>query len=489
MANERRKRKVTAHSSSAAKKIAVKRPINVSAKRKSVKKRIQRKYANAASILKSPKVNSARSLLPKITVITPSLNQGKFIERTIKSVLNQKYPHLEYIVIDGGSTDGTLDILKKYEKHLQWISAPDTGQSNAINKGFRMATGEIVAWLNSDDTYLPHALKTVGQYFAGHPDVMMVYGEGYIIDENDNRKCRFPFTEPKFDLWKLIYFSDYILQQATFMRRSIFETITLLNEDLHYGMDWDLFIRIGKRFPVEYIPDYLACIREHGEAKTSIGGGKRFRELAGIIRNHGLIRYPQSYFNYAWSAYGGFLRTDGDSSSGKITFKSKVCDWIIVKLQKILALYQKRVEQGIYPDGWVGKKALVVLPNLHPEMSDQFLLLEGEAHATNVPFELNICINNRSLIRSTLKQPGPFQVIAKISDRFANTDCYHVSIESSSTFVPKEKGLSPDPRDLGFFLKSIAISSGSKADIAIKEVTTSNPSSFHGSIEFSQPNK
>ena len=323
MANERRKRikKAASHSSSSKKTLAVKRPIRVSAKKKNTKKRIQKKLAGMVSTVTSPKVNSAKRLLPKITIVTPSFNQGKFIERTIKSVLSQNYPNLEYIVVDGGSTDETLDILKKYEKHLRWISEQDTGQSEAINKGFRMATGEIVAWLNSDDTYLPNALKTVGQYFAGHPDVMMVYGEGYIIDENDNRKRRFPFTEPKFDLWKLIYYSDYILQQATFFRRSTFETIALLNEDLHYGMDWDLFIRIGKRFPVEYIPEYLACIREHGEAKTSVGGRKRFRELVGIIRNHGQLRYPQSYINYAWSTYGDFLRTDGDSSSGQKTFK------------------------------------------------------------------------------------------------------------------------------------------------------------------------
>jgi uncharacterized protein (TIRG00374 family) len=478
MANAKRKRKVAPHSSSAVKKTAAKRPIGISAKRKSVKKRIQKKHADVVSTITSPELIPAKRLLPQITIITPSFNQGKFIERTIKSVLSQNYPHLEYIVIDGGSTDETLDILRKYEKHLRWISEPDTGQSNAINKGFRMATGEIVAWLNSDDIYLPNALKTVGQYFAGHPNVMMVYGEGYIIDENNNRKRRFPFTEPKFDLWKLIYYSDYILQQSTFFRRSTFETIALLDENLHYGMDWDLFIRIGKRFSVEYIPEYLACIREHVEAKSSIGGRKRFRELVGIIRNHGVLRYPQSYFNYAWDAYGGFLRTNDDGSIGKITFKSKACDWIKVKLQKILALYQKRVEQGIYQDGWVGKKATVVLPNLHPEMSDQFLFLVGEAHSTNVPFELNICVNGALLIRSKLKQPGSFQVMAKISDLIPNSDCYQISIESSSTFVPKKLKISSDPRDLGFVLKSIAITRDLRADTASKEDTPANTRSL-----------
>jgi glycosyltransferase involved in cell wall biosynthesis len=137
---------------------------------------------------------------PKVSIITPSFNQAGFIERTIQSVLSQDYPNIEYLVIDGGSNDETLEVLKKYEGRLQWISEKDSGQSEAINKGYRMATGEILTWLNSDDTLLPGAVSKAVAYFDEHPDVMMIYGEGYIIDENDKVKQRFPFTEPKFDL-------------------------------------------------------------------------------------------------------------------------------------------------------------------------------------------------------------------------------------------------------------------------------------------------
>ena len=126
------------------------------------------------------------SEFPKISIVTPSLNQGQFIKRTILSVLKQGCHNIEYIVMDGGSTDNTVEILKKYEDRLIWKSEPDRGQSHAINKGFRMATGEIIGWLNSDDTYEPDALKTVIQFFSEHPEIDLIYGDCNMIDENDN---------------------------------------------------------------------------------------------------------------------------------------------------------------------------------------------------------------------------------------------------------------------------------------------------------------
>jgi glycosyltransferase involved in cell wall biosynthesis len=395
--------------------------------------------------------------LPSITIVTPSFNQGKFIERTIQSVIGQQYPNLEHIVVDGGSTDETLSILKSHEDSLRWISEKDSGQSEAINKGFRRATGEILGWLNSDDTLLPDALLKVGRHFADHPDVMMVFGEGYMIDENDTIKSRFPFTEPKFDLWKLIYYGDYILQQSTFFRKSVFDSIPLLDESLHYGMDWDLFIRIGKRFRVDYLPEYLGCIREHGEAKTSTGGRRRFEEILGLVRKHGYLRYPPAYFNYGWDTMEKSSAASGSSLWSRMwTVLMKFAKWIG---QKLLPLYLKRIEQGLYADGWVGKNARLVLPNLEPGEKNKHLSIKGEVTGPTVPQRIQILVNNRKIHRFDAKKPGTFEMTVGLPEEVCSADSYHVTIRSSKAFVPSRQGGSADNRELGFLLRLIEIRS------------------------------
>lgn len=223
---------------------------------------------------------------PRITIVTPSLNQGRFIEETIHSILAQHYENLEYLVMDGGSTDDTLSILKTYNGGLQWWSEKDRGQAHAINKGFRRATGEILAYLNSDDIYEPNALSKVADYFMENPEVDLVYGEGYLMNEDGTCKRRFPATEPQFDLWRLIHIWDFILQQATFFRRSLLERIGFLDESLSFGMDWDLWIRAGKVANIGYLPEYLGTLREYDSAKSFAGGFNRIKELYKIARTH-----------------------------------------------------------------------------------------------------------------------------------------------------------------------------------------------------------
>ncbi len=230
--------------------------------------------------------------IPRISIITPTLNQGKYIEETIQSVLSQEYENLEYLIIDGGSTDGTLDILKRYEGRLQWYSEKDRGQADAINKGLRRATGEILSYLNSDDFYEPGALSKVAAYFEKNPEVDLVYGEGYLIKEDGTGKRRFPATESPFDLWRLIHIWDYILQQSTFFKRRLMDRIGYFNESLHYGLDWDYWIRAGKNGTVGYIPEYLGTLREYDEAKSFSGGFRRIKELYGVAYAHTGERWP-----------------------------------------------------------------------------------------------------------------------------------------------------------------------------------------------------
>jgi glycosyltransferase involved in cell wall biosynthesis len=230
------------------------------------------------------------SQLPRITVITPSYNQGPFIDQTIQSVLSQGYPNLEYIVLDGASTDNTLEVLKKYDGQLTWISEKDRGQSHAINKGFRMATGEVVAFLNSDDLYLPGALQTVGEYFASHPASSWVTGRCRIIDQ-DNRVIRKGITHYK-NLWlrfasyQTLQITNYVSQMATFWRREVIEQVGEIDESLHYAMEYDFWLRIGRHYKLDVIDPYLACFRIHASSKAGASASAQFDIELGIIRRH-----------------------------------------------------------------------------------------------------------------------------------------------------------------------------------------------------------
>jgi glycosyltransferase involved in cell wall biosynthesis len=224
---------------------------------------------------------------PKISIITPSFNQGQFIERTIKSILDQKYPNLEYIVMDGGSTDGTIDILKRYEGLLQWISEKDKGQANAINKGIARSTGDIIAYLNSDDVYEAGALSRVADHFSTRPGTLWLTGKCRIIDEQD-REIRRPITAYKNFLlrhysYSLLLVTNPVSQPATFWRRDAVKEFGLFDENEHLVMDYDYWLRIGKKYPLAVLNVYLAAFRVYATSKTSrsfLTTFKREMELA-----------------------------------------------------------------------------------------------------------------------------------------------------------------------------------------------------------------
>ncbi len=206
---------------------------------------------------------------PRITVVTPSYNQAAFLERTLKSVLDQDYPNLEYIVQDGGSADGTTEVLEHYQDRLaRWESAQDRGQSHALNLGFRHATGELLAYLNSDDLLLPGSLHYVARYFAAHPEVDVVYGHRIVIDAQDREVGR--WVLPPHDN-EILSWVDYVPQETLFWRRSIWDRIgARIDEDFAFAMDWDLLLRFrdaGARFA--RVPRFLAAFRRHDRQKTS----------------------------------------------------------------------------------------------------------------------------------------------------------------------------------------------------------------------------
>ena len=233
--------------------------------------------------------------LPKISIITPSLNQGKYIEQTIQSVLSQDYPDLEYIVIDGGSTDGTLDILNKYDGRLIWISEPDHGQSHAINKGLHLASGQVLAFLNSDDLYQPGVLLKVGDFFSHNPEVSWLTGKCRIIDHNGIEIRRAITLYKNFWLWvgsyQVLLVLDYISQPATFWHRKVLEKVGSFNEDLQYAMDYDYSLRVGQHFKLHLINDYLASYRIHPTSKAGSSAHAQFDSDLEIVKRHSSTRF------------------------------------------------------------------------------------------------------------------------------------------------------------------------------------------------------
>ncbi len=206
---------------------------------------------------------------PKVSIVTPSFNQVEFIEDTIRSVLLQGYPNLEYIIMDGGSTDGSVDIIRRYQDRLTyWVSEPDLGQTHAINQGFQRATGEILAWLNSDDLYCPGAVRTAVEFLESHPGVAIAYGRADAIDAMGRVIFHVPMKE--FHLTQcLARLESPIAQPATFMRREAIQRVGLLDQTLHFVMDWDYWIRVAMAgLTICPVPHTLARFRVHPYAKT-----------------------------------------------------------------------------------------------------------------------------------------------------------------------------------------------------------------------------
>lgn len=223
----------------------------------------------------------------RITIITCSYQQASYLGYTLRSVIDQRYPNLEYLVIDGGSTDGSAEVIEGYAKHLAYsVSERDNGQSEALNKGFQRSTGEIVGWLCSDDLLLPGSLERVAAYFDAHPGVDAVYGNALLIDASGaplraKREMGFsPFT--------ILYDHNYIPQPSMFWRRRLMDRVGALDQSLHLSMDADYWLRFAVHGTVRHIPDFLSCMRSHGRQKV-------FLDRSGVSSEAGRLR--QRYAN------------------------------------------------------------------------------------------------------------------------------------------------------------------------------------------------
>ncbi|MGQ1890980.1 glycosyltransferase family 2 protein [Thermophagus sp. OGC60D27] len=257
--------------------------------------------------------------LPKVTIVTPSYNQAEFLEETILSVLNQTYPNIEYIVVDGGSTDGSVDIIKKYEDRLAWwVSEPDNGQSDAINKGFAHATGEIYNWLNSDDILYAETVSIAVHFMQKYPNYELVYGDRVVID---NKGRIVDVFEPVAVSRRMARFALRIPQETTFFTSRIWHKVGGLNESLHFVMDSDLWYRFLDETRFFHIPVFMGAYRNHEESKSVYGLGKEksdkaMEEIYYLRKNYSsllsrisLLRKMVRYFNLVRQAYEKNRRT------------------------------------------------------------------------------------------------------------------------------------------------------------------------------------
>lgn len=237
---------------------------------------------------------------PSICIVTPSFNQGEFIEETIRSVLLQGYPNLEYIIMDGGSTDNSVEIIKKYSPWLtSWVSANDKGQGDAIYRGFEKSTSDIVGWVNSDDMLMPNALLGLGKYFVDHPDTELVVGGGVIIDNKARIKppkwedIDFYYTDSRISFLRILIMGGFnFLQPASLWKREAFFAVGGFDRSLEFCFDLDLYLRLTKRKFGRSIRQPVAAFRTHLATKTSRLQQVRLAELKQVLNRHGLMNYP-----------------------------------------------------------------------------------------------------------------------------------------------------------------------------------------------------
>jgi len=234
-------------------------------------------------------------LQPLISIVTPSFNQARYLEAAIQSVLSQGYAPIEYILIDGASTDGSVDIIRKHkDRFAYWVSEKDNGQAEAINKGLIRAKGEIVAWLNSDDYYLPNTISEVVKAFEENPDILMVYGDVLAVDEQGQTINVLKYRQLSFE--DLLCF-QIIGQPSVFFRRAALEKAGLLDASLHFLLDHHLWLRIAQQGKILHVPQTWSAARYHAEAKNRAKAAEFGREVIDATVGGKLTIFPKVDYN------------------------------------------------------------------------------------------------------------------------------------------------------------------------------------------------
>lgn len=387
---------------------------------------------------------------PLVTIVTPSLNQGRFLEETIASVLGQDYPHVEYLIQDGGSTDESAAVAAAFGDRLTWISERDTGQSNAINRGVRRARGELVGWVNADDVLLPGALTKIVEAATRRPDAGLYFGDGELVDEHGSLLQRVAVPWP-LRLWDLVHHSFPLVQPAAFFRRDLFQRLGGLQESLGYTMDWDLVIRLAKLAPFEYVPAVLARQRIHGATKTATGGFRRYREIVGILRRHGRRRLPPGAFVYGVELVESALRDVLPNGSGRSSAEiASACGDRLAAVRAMINERIHRAQQTWRPDGWARQRVRCLV-----RRTGGTLCVVGELPASG-PLRrqtLTVSAEGRELLTQQVGV-GPFELRMPAPPSGAD-GCLDVVLHASDAFAPERVGLGADQRALAYVLHRV----------------------------------
>jgi len=388
--------------------------------------------------------------LPLVSVITPSYNQAGFIRETIESVLTQDYPNIELIVVDGGSTDGTIELLKSYvdaDDRFRYISEPDRGQSHAINKGLHMARGPIIGWLNSDDTYLPGAVRKAVEMFRDRPHYAIVYGKAHYIDAFGQVTGDFnvqPFEKDK------LYETCIICQPAAFIRRDVFVRMGGVDESLKFCMDYDLWIRVSNQHPMGYLDDFLANSRLHDACKSVTSWADV--GIPEIIRT--CLRHYRSVSGTWLTEY---MRVNGQSMGPQ---------WLVeqLKSQYILGDTPAVIAMNRHHDGWVPPRFKMVLaaapgdPIRSVWIKGKHLIPYLRRRAGHL--RIAVYVNGRRVKRFAIRA-GSFAIEIPIATKRTQVI---VELRSPNRLIPARAGINSDRRHLSYAVDEVIPCSSGEAD-------------------------
>jgi glycosyltransferase involved in cell wall biosynthesis len=347
----------------------------------------------------SRRTQKAIGHVPEIAIVTPAYNSEETIAVTIESVLRNDYPYLDYLVVDGKSQDNTVAVAQRYLPHIRVLSEADKGQSDALNKGLRLTDAEIVGWLNADDILYPDALNIVADYFRRHPEVVAIYGDGDLIDEEGTVIGKSD-VQP-FDRWRLIHSRNYIEQQSCFFRRGAFDAAGGLDVRLKYVMDWDLWIKLSKFGEMIYVPRVLSARRMRQANKTQSGGMSRLFEMYRMLRRYGATWRSPVLQNYLYET----IVVQSQWGTGLLNNLCRAASpWLASSFNGQFVYRMKVSCFGSYPNGDIPPISSFVIPPC-PGSSELMLQLWPVPIEGVASYEIVLEMNRKTKTRLIL-QPG-----------------------------------------------------------------------------------